>query len=191
MPADDLIAIGISQEQSGDILPVPLQRLPGHSGQLRKILDREFPGGKKPLQKPWIFFCAGQRLIAGLQSAVLLWTVVRHVGKRDPEFRQSSGIFLNLFPGRHPDLPLFHIAFTALQRIQQRPILILTVRLVKGDHLPVAALLPVMIDQPVPDPPAGKSQKCPPGFFIIQDCFIESKHGNRKLVILPFHRRPV
>ena len=54
----------------------------------------------------------------------------------------------------------------------------------EGDHVAVAFLRPVVVDEPVFDGPGGIGQEGAPALLIGQHRLIESQHGDAQLVLV-------
>ena len=59
---------------------------------------------------------------------------------------------------------------------------------VEGDHIAVALLRPVVVDEPVFDGPGGVGQKGAPALLIGQHRLIEGQHGDAQLVLVAVFR---
>lgn len=58
----------------------------------------------------------------------------------------------------------------------------------EGDHIAVALLCPVVVDEPVFDGPGGVGQKGAPALLIGQHRLIEGQHGDAHLVLVAVFR---
>ena len=54
----------------------------------------------------------------------------------------------------------------------------------EGDHIAVALLRPVVVDEPVADGPGGVGQEGAPISLIGQHCLVEGQHGDAQLVLV-------
>ena len=69
--------------------------------------------------------------------------------------------------------------------VQQFPAVLLPAQgRVEGNHISMALLRPVVVNEPVPDRPGGVGQKGAPALFIGQHRLIKSQHGDAQLVLV-------
>ena len=98
---------------------------------------------------------------------------------------QFPGKLLNLPPAGCACLIRFGVILRVGDGVQQFTAVLLHAQgRMERDHIPVALLRPILVDEPVADGPGGVGEEGTSAFLVGQNRLIESQHGNAQLVLV-------
>ena len=189
MAPDDLIAVGEGQQNGHQVLPVPLHGLFVGAGAGGKLVHGQLARVLHPLEQFRLGPGEVQHPAAGGEGPLLARAVVRHVGEGQAELGQLLGELLDLPPAggaHHIVRPVVHGVGDGVQQLAA--VLLPAQGGVERDHVAVALLRPVVVDEPVFDGTGGVGQKSAPALLIGQHRLIEGQHGDAQFVLVAVFR---
>ena len=150
-------------------------------GQLARVLH--------PLEQLRLGPGEVQHPAAGGEGPLLPGAVVRHIGEGQAELGQLLGKLLDLPPAGGAHCIVLGVVHGVGDGVQQLAAVLLPAQGgVEGDHIAVALLRPVVVDEPVFNSTGGVGQKSAPALLIGQHRLIEGQHGDAQFVLMAVFR---
>ena len=171
---------------------MPLHGLLVGAGAGGQLVHRQLARVLHPFQQLRLGPGKVQHPAAGGEGALLPGAVIRHVGESQAELGQLLGKLLDLPPAGGAHHIVLRVVHGVGDGVQQLAAVLLPAQGdVEGDHIAVALLRPVVVDEPVFDGPGGVGQKGTPVSLIGQHRLIEGQHGDAQLVLVAVFRGSV